>query len=91
MGVQEIGAKRPTIGPFIIQAMMTIHLPGHCRRLIGRALNLSRVGGMTQAEMDKAFARAADGEDTVVGVCSHDWRDLARSREPLLRSSASKR
>lgn len=60
-------------------------LPGHCRRLIGRALNLrSRIGGMTQAEMDRAFARAADGENTVVGVCSHDWRDLAPEVESAI-------
>lgn len=52
-------------------------VPGTCRRLIGRALNLgSRIGSMTQSEMDKAFARAATGQDTVVGLCSHDWRDL---------------
>lgn len=50
---------------------------GSCRRLIGRALNLrSRIAGMTQEEMDKAFERANQGLDTVVGLCSHDWRDL---------------
>lgn len=51
--------------------------PGNCRRLIGRALNLkSRIANMTQAEMDKAFIRAKSGEDALVGLCSHDWRDL---------------
>ncbi len=52
-------------------------LEGSCRRLIGRALNLrSRIANMTQVEMDKAFARTQDGKDTLVGLCSHDWRDL---------------
>lgn len=52
-------------------------LEGHCRRLIGRALNLrSRIAGMTQVEMDRAFSRAQEGKDTLVGLCSHDWRDL---------------
>lgn len=52
-------------------------LPGHCRRLIGRALNLrNRIGNMTQEEMNNAFARAASGETVLVGLCSHEWRDL---------------
>ncbi len=52
-------------------------LPGQCRRLIGRALNLrNRIGNMTQAEMDAAFAKAAEGETVLVGLCSHEWRDL---------------
>lgn len=60
-------------------------VPGSCRRLIGRALNLrSRIGNMTQKEMDKAFARAAKGQDTVVGLCSHDWRDLQPEVESAL-------
>ena len=51
--------------------------PGSCRRLIGRALNLkSRIASMTQVEMDKAFSRAQNGQDALVGLCSHDWRDL---------------
>lgn len=74
-------------------------VPGQCRRLIGRALNLrNRIGNMTQAEMDQAFARAATGETVLVGLCSHDWRDLvpeldsvremirqAQARHPLVR------
>ena len=52
-------------------------IPGNCRRLIGRALNLqSRIACMSQHEMDKAFQRADSGSDTVVGLCSHDWRHL---------------
>lgn len=52
-------------------------LPGKCRRLIGRALNLrNRIGNLTQEEMDSAFAKAAQGETVLVGLCSHEWRDL---------------
>lgn len=51
--------------------------PGNCRRVIGRALNVfSRVASIDQAEMDKAFARADGGGTALVGICSHDWRDL---------------
>ncbi|MEQ8319692.1 MAG: hypothetical protein RH946_05455 [Rhodospirillales bacterium] len=51
--------------------------PGQCRRVIGRALNVfSRVASIDQREMDKAFARADTGQVSVVGICSHDWRDL---------------
>ncbi|MCO4781861.1 MAG: hypothetical protein KC646_06010 [Candidatus Cloacimonetes bacterium] len=51
--------------------------PGNCRRLIGRALNINtRIGNITQEEMDKAFDRASQGKDTLLGLCSHDWRDL---------------
>lgn len=52
-------------------------LRGNCRRLIGRALNLrNRIGNLTAAEMEAAFARASGGETVLVGLCSHDWRDL---------------
>lgn len=52
-------------------------IPGNCRRLIGRALNLrNRIGNLTQQEVDKAFAKAASGETVLLGLCSHDWRDL---------------
>jgi len=51
--------------------------PGACRRLIARCLNLrNRIGNLTQEEMDRAFHRAQEGQDTLVGLCSHDWRDL---------------
>ena len=52
-------------------------MPGSCRRFIGRALNLnSRIASMTQEEMNRAFRRAESGMDTIVGLASHDWRDL---------------
>lgn len=50
---------------------------GKCRRSIGRALNvLNRIASIDQAEMDKAFARADNGLPTLVGIASHDFRDL---------------
>ncbi|MDA8705513.1 hypothetical protein N9M22_05600 [Litoricolaceae bacterium] len=65
---------------------------GDCRRLIGRALNLrNRIGNLTQNEMNLAFERAANGVDSLVGMCSHDWRDLGpevdEAREFLRNSS----
>lgn len=51
--------------------------PGNCRRLIGRALNVfNRIANLDQAEMDKAFARAAEGQPTLVGMANHDYRDM---------------
>jgi len=51
--------------------------PGNCRRLIARCLNvLNRLASIDQREMNKAFARAATGKDTLVGFASHDFRDL---------------
>ncbi len=59
-------------------------LEGNCRRLIGRALNVrSRIANMTQNEMDSAFSRAQKGQDTLVGLCSHDWRDLQPEVESI--------
>ncbi|CCQ75519.1 hypothetical protein [Magnetospira sp. QH-2] len=53
--------------------------PGNCRRWIARSLNvLSRVASIDQYEMDKAFARANQGNPTLVGLCSHDFRDLTK-------------
>jgi hypothetical protein len=50
---------------------------GNCRRVIGRALNvLNRIASIDQREMDKGFARAASGLPALVGIASHDWRDL---------------
>lgn len=52
-------------------------IPGHCRRRIARSQNLlNRFASLNEAEVDAAFARAESGEDAVVGMASHDWRDL---------------
>jgi len=50
---------------------------GNLRRKIARALNpLNRIGSLTQFEMDKAFMMAKKGNPVIVGISSHDWRDL---------------
>ncbi|MCF8003010.1 MAG: hypothetical protein K9L32_02195 [Chromatiaceae bacterium] len=52
--------------------------PGNCRRLIGRALHVfNRMGNLTPVDVDLAFAKAGKGETVLLGVCSHDWRDLS--------------
>lgn len=52
--------------------------PGNCRRWIGRALNvLNRMASIDQVEMDKAFERASQGKPALVGLASHDFRDLS--------------
>ena len=52
-------------------------IPGNCRRWIARALNvLNRIANIDQREMDKAFSRAQSGKPTLVGIASHDFRDL---------------
>ena len=50
---------------------------GSCRRKIGRSLNvLNRIATIDQDEMDKAFKRADEGAPALVGLASHDFRDL---------------
>lgn len=67
---------------------------GSCRRWIGRALNvLNRMASINQPEMDKAFARADSGRPTLVGLASHDFRDLGAEVEhvvELVRESAGR-
>ncbi|NQV57954.1 MAG: hypothetical protein HQ503_18985 [Rhodospirillales bacterium] len=59
-------------------------VPGHCRRLIARSLNVfNRIANLDQPEMDKAFARAAEGLPTLVGVANHDYRDMEPEIEYL--------
>jgi hypothetical protein len=59
-------------------------VPGACRRRIGRALNvLNRVASIDQREMDKAFARAQEGKPALVGIASHDFRDLTTEVDHL--------
>lgn len=56
--------------------------PGQCRRVIARCLNvLNRLASIDEREMVKAFARAAEGKPTLVGICSHDWREMGAEVE----------
>ena len=50
---------------------------GDCNRSIFRCLNIgTRIRVLTQAEVDRAFQRAADGEDTILSFADHDWRNM---------------
>ena len=52
-------------------------VPGGCRRKIARSLNiLNRIASIDQYEMDKAFKRANEGKPALVGLASHDFRDI---------------
>lgn len=52
-------------------------LEGNCRRKIARCLMiLNRLANINEQEMYKAFERAALGKPTLVGIASHDWRNL---------------
>ena len=67
-------------------------VPGNCRRWIARCLNvMSRIASIDQREMNKAFARASGGTATVVGICSHDFRDLGPEVECVRALIASAR
>jgi len=57
---------------------------GGCRRWIARALNiLNRIAPLTQEEVDKAFARASTGKPTLMGIASHDFREIAVEVEAI--------
>ena len=66
--------------------------PGNCNRYIGRALNvLNRVSSINQKEISKAFKMANKGKKALVGLASHDFRNLEYEvnylREMILRTS----
>jgi hypothetical protein len=59
-------------------------LEGGCRRWIGRALNLmNRFANLEYFEIEKAFAQAAEGHPALVGMASHDFRDLGSEVEEV--------
>lgn len=50
---------------------------GACRRWIARSLNVfNRFANLTENEVVKAFEQARSGEPTLLGIASHDFRDL---------------
>lgn len=52
-------------------------LHGNCRRWIGRALNvLNRMASIDEREVEKAFKQANSGRPALIGIASHDYRDL---------------
>lgn len=59
-------------------------LAGNCRRWIGRALNLkNRFANLEYFEVEKAFSQAAEGLPTILGIASHDFRDLGPEVEEV--------
>lgn len=61
-------------------------LPGNCHRTIFRCLNIgTRTRLMTQYEVDKAFARAQNGIDTILAFCDHDFREISFDIEDTYR------
>jgi hypothetical protein len=68
-------------------------VPGGCRRWIARCLNIgTRLRLLTAADVEQAFAAAAEGKPTVLAFTCHDFRDmrpaLAEVRD-MLRSAAA--
>jgi hypothetical protein len=54
-----------------------VQLEGDCRRKIARSATLlNRFAPLMEEDLDAAFRRAADGQATLVGLESHDWRDM---------------
>ena len=50
---------------------------GNLSRSIARALNpLNRIGSLTYQEIEKAFITAQKGIPVILGIASHDFRDL---------------
>ena len=67
---------------------------GNCNRIIFRCLNVgTRLRLLTQQEVDKAFERANNGEDTILAFCDHDFRDMSYDVDEVynfIQKSASK-
>jgi hypothetical protein len=62
--------------------------PGHCRRRIYRCLNIgTRHRCITESEVERAFGQVlTEGEDVVVAVTNHDFRDIAPDVQWLKRT-----
>lgn len=57
---------------------------GSCNRVIFRCLNAgTRLRLITQDEVNKAFQRADEGEDTVLAFCDHDFRNMTYDVEEV--------
>jgi len=65
---------------------------GNCNRVIFRCLNVgTRTRVLTQDEVDLAFRRADQGENTILAFADHDWRnmipDIEEVYEMILKAS----
>lgn len=66
---------------------------GNANRIIARILNMkARHRNISVEEIEKAFTKAAKGENVYLGIANHDWREMAveidEFREMLLFVSA---
>jgi hypothetical protein len=53
-------------------------LPGTANRIVARILNMkARHRNITVEEIEKAFDKAAKGENVYLGIADHDWREMA--------------
>lgn len=53
-------------------------VPGSLSRKVARALNpLNRIGRLSYQEIEKAFITAKNGTPVILGIASHDFRDLS--------------
>lgn len=51
---------------------------GNANRVISRILNLkTRYRNISIDEIEKAFAKAAKGENVYLGIANHDWREMS--------------
>ncbi len=51
--------------------------PGKLRRYIGRFLNINtRIACINQNEVNQAFEKATHGPPVLMGMASHDWRNM---------------
>jgi hypothetical protein len=53
-------------------------LKGNANRVIARILNVkARHRNITVDEIEKGFAKAANGENVYLGLANHDWREMS--------------
>ena len=64
---------------------------GNMRRWIARCLNLNtRYNNISINELNKAFNKAKNGENVLVSVTNHDFRDMVSEVENFVRDVKSK-
>ncbi len=59
--------------------------PGNCRRWIARCLNVeARLRQITDADIEGAFERSANGKNTLMAMTNHDFRDMYAETIPVI-------
>lgn len=60
-------------------------VPGNCRRWVARCLNIeARLRQLTDQDLLCAFDRAASGNDTILAMTNHDFRDMYAETLPII-------